>query len=132
MSNKDSIIEPLRNEMESLREEIRQLRELVDQLRSENKRLKEKLAASKKNSRNSSKPPSSDIVKPKKPETSENGGKRKPGGQPGHPKHTRALFTEDHIDQSHPHGGSEAQLAGNPRFPASSHWKYCAYSSKWP
>jgi len=103
MSSKGSIIEPLRKEIDSLREEIRQLRELVDQLKSENKRLKEKLAASKKNSRNSSKPPSSDIVKPKKPETSENGGKRKPGGQPGHPKHTRSLFTEDQIDQSHPH-----------------------------
>jgi regulator of replication initiation timing len=70
MSQKDSIIEPIRKEIDSLREEIRQLRELVDPLKSENKRLKEKLAASKKNSRNSSKPPSSDISKPKKAETS--------------------------------------------------------------
>jgi transposase len=124
MSNQGSIIEPLRKEIDSLREEIRQLRGLVDTLTSEKKRLKEKLAASKKNSRNSSKPPSSDIVKPKKPDTSENGSKRKPGGQPGHPKHTRALFTEDQIDQSHPHvysccpdcgGGVELRMDLEPR-----------------
>ncbi|MBR9702670.1 IS66 family transposase, partial [Candidatus Woesearchaeota archaeon] len=79
--------------------------------------LEEKLAASKKNSRNSSKPPSSDIVKPKKPETSENEGKRNPGGQPGHPKHTRPLYAEDQINGFHhyvhpccPDCGSEVEL----------------------
>lgn len=65
--------------------------------------LKEKLVTSKKNSNNSSKPPSSDIVKPTKPKTSENEAKRKAGGQPGHPKHTRPLYTENQINKSHPH-----------------------------
>jgi hypothetical protein len=103
MANKDSIIEPLIKEIDSLRYEIQQLRELVDNLNTQNKRLKEKLAASKKNSRNSSKPPSSDIVKPKKPKTSENEAKRKAGGQPGHPRYTRPLYSEDQIDMRHPH-----------------------------
>ena len=103
MFNKDSIIEPLRKEIDRLRQDIKQLRELVEHLNTENKGLKEKLAAAKKNSHNSSKPPSSDVVKPPKPKTSKNEGKRKAGGQPGHPKHTRPLYTENQIDMSHPH-----------------------------
>lgn len=103
MFNKDSIIEPLRKEIDHLRQDIKQLRELVEHLNTENKGLKEKLAAAKKNSHNSSKPPSSDVVKPPKPKTSKNETKRKAGGQPGHPKHTRPLYTEDQIDMSHPH-----------------------------
>jgi transposase len=103
MANNDSIIEPLLKEIETLRQENRQLREVVENMNSEIHTLKEKLAASRKNSRNSSKPPSSDIVKPKKPKTNESEDKRKIGGQPGHPKHTRPLYTEDQIDISHPH-----------------------------
>ena len=79
--------------------------------------LEEKLAASKKTSRNSSKPPSSDIVKSKKPKTSEHEGKRKAGGQSGHPKHTRLLYTKDQITGFHHHVhaccpdcGSEVEL----------------------
>lgn len=51
-----------------------------------------------KNSTNSSKPPSSDIVKPRsKDQTPESAlAKKKIGGQAGHPKHSRTLFpTED-------------------------------------
>ena len=95
MSNANGIIESLIKENEGLRQENRQLREIVETLNRKLITLEEKLAASKKNSRNSSKPPSSDIVKPKKPKTSENEGKRKAGGQPGHPKHTRPLYTKD-------------------------------------
>ncbi len=67
MANNDSIIEPLLKEIETLRQENRQLREIVENMNTEIHTLKEKLAASRKNSRNSSKPPSSDIVKPKGP-----------------------------------------------------------------
>ena len=59
--------------------------------------LEEALAKAKKNSRNSSKPPSSDIINPppdpkrgRKPRK-----KRKIGGQPGHPKHESALQVSD-------------------------------------
>jgi hypothetical protein len=103
MVNKHSIIEPWLKEIDSLRQEIQQLRQIVDNLNAQNKRLKEKLAASKKNSRNSSKPPSSDIVKPKREKPSEGDGKRKIGGQPGHPKHSRPLYTADQIDNFYGH-----------------------------
>ena len=58
------------------------------------RQLQDELARLKKNSSNSSKPPSSDIVKPPK----RGKGKRKIGGQPGHPKHERTPFTPDQLD----------------------------------
>jgi transposase len=117
MTNNNSILEPLIKEIESLRQENQQLREVVDNMNRELNTLKDELAAAKKNSRNSSKPPSSDIVKPKKPKTKEDQGKRNPGGQPGHPKHTRPLYAGDQInvfrDYVHPccpDCGSEVEL----------------------
>jgi transposase len=59
------------------------------------KKLETELAIARKNSSNSSKPPSSDIVKPKKSGGNETIGadgkplKRKIGGQPGHERHLR-------------------------------------------
>ncbi len=62
--------------------------------------LEAEVARLRKNSGNSSKPPSSDIVKPPKPKTSKKqGGKRRQGGQPGHPRHQRKDFGPDDIDQ---------------------------------
>ncbi len=63
--------------------------------------LEEKLAKAEKNSSNSSKPPSSDIVNPTKCDkktAKKTGKKRKQGGQPGHRRHERTPFTEDQID----------------------------------
>src|SRR5579862_7083964 len=61
--------------------------------------LREQLAGAKKDSSTSSKPPSSDIVKPKPPADEADGAKRKIGGQPGHPMHTREPFPPDQVDQ---------------------------------
>src|SRR5450759_4414277 len=55
-------------------------------------RLQSQLAAVRKDSSTSSKPPSSDIVKPPKPEPPEGQDRRRIGGQPGHPKHERTAF----------------------------------------
>jgi transposase len=55
-------------------------------------RLEKQLAAARKDSSTSSKPPSSDIVKPPPPAPPPGQDKRQRGGQPGHPKHERALF----------------------------------------
>src|SRR5688500_13611940 len=61
--------------------------------------LESELAAARKNSGNSSKPPSSDIVKPKPSDAQGRpAGKRKRGAQPGHPRHERAAFDESQID----------------------------------
>jgi len=60
--------------------------------------LQEQLAAARKNSATSSKPPSSDIVKPPKPPLPEGQDRRKIGGQPGHPKHERAPFAPEAVN----------------------------------
>ena len=73
-------------------------------IKAQAKRIKElelELAKYKKNSSNSSKPPSSDIVKP--PKKRKQKGKRKIGGQPGHPKHERPLFLSEEVDAFHTH-----------------------------
>lgn len=69
----------------------RPLLERIDQLESQ-------VARMRKDSSNSSKPPSSDIVKPK---ATKSKGKRKPGGQKGHPRQMRELFAPEQVDRSY-------------------------------
>ncbi|MFH0832290.1 MAG: IS66 family transposase [Candidatus Aenigmatarchaeota archaeon] len=85
MDDKDRIIAELRQENAMLREEIQS--------------LKEDIARLKKNSGNSSKPPSSDIVKPKKV-TRKFVNKRKRGAQHGHRKFTRQPFNPEEVDET--------------------------------
>ena len=66
---------------------------------AKNQELLEKLAVATKNSRNSSKRPSSDIVKPPLPKLPR-GKRRKIGGQPGHPKQERKPFSPEQIDRT--------------------------------
>jgi transposase len=59
------------------------------------------LARAQKDSSTSSKPPSSDLIKPPKPKTKA-GGKRKPpkrGGQRGHKRHLREPLPQDRVDE---------------------------------
>jgi transposase len=72
-------------------EQIHLLTERIARLEDENARLK-------RNSSKSSKPPSSDIVKPPAP-TLRRKGKRKRGGQRGHRKHQRSSFPPEQVDQ---------------------------------
>ena len=76
-----------------LEQELRELKERISQLEAE-------LARAKKNSKNSSKPPSSDITKPdgKKKTADGKSPKRKRGGQPGHPRHQRPAFEPSEVD----------------------------------
>jgi len=60
-------------------------------------KLTEQVAKLLKNSSNSSKPPSSDIVKPPKPNNPK--GPRRQGGQAGHKGITRSPFRADQIDR---------------------------------
>lgn len=74
-------------------------RELAE-TKSELAETKQQLAAARKNSRNSSKPPSSDITKlPKTGGKGKRGKKRRIGGQKGHPKHDAdpPLEKADHV-----------------------------------
>ena len=58
--------------------------------------LQERLARRSKDSSTSSKPPSSDIVKPPKPKSNNSG---KSGGQKGHPGLFRKLFAMERLDE---------------------------------
>lgn len=62
--------------------------------------LEAQLAKAMKNSGNSSKPPSSDLVKPPKPQPTGKKKRRRRGGQKGHPKHERPSFPPDAVDQT--------------------------------
>jgi len=81
---------------EQLRQQVAALLERVAKLEAE-------LAAARKNSGNSSKPPSSDIAKPARAagdKSRDRKRKRKRGGQPGHPRHERPPFAPEEIDQA--------------------------------
>ena len=65
-------------------------------LRQENATLRDTIAILKKNSGNSSKPPSSDIVKP--PKENAKKGKRKIGAQKGHKQHLHQPFEKNQVD----------------------------------
>jgi transposase len=90
-------------EVKELRQRNEELQSRVAELETENAQLRAELAASKKHSGNSSKPPSSDIVKPS-PKARGASGRRKIGGQPGHPRHQRPAFAPDQIDERKVHG----------------------------
>ena len=65
------------------------------------KELEKQLASACKDSSTSSKPPSSDIVKPPRPAPQGRGGrkrKRRRGGQPGHKRHERTAFPPEEVD----------------------------------
>ena len=80
---------------------FRDLQSLSQQQQLRITELEAQLAKAKKTSRNSSKPPSSDITKPPiaAPPTKPDG-KRNPGAQPGHTRHIRPEVTPDQIDQT--------------------------------
>lgn len=84
MDAKDLLIEKQVAEIKTLKETI--------------KRLEEKIAQLEKNSSNSSKPPSSDIVKPLKI-LRRFGKKRNRGGQHGHTKFSRQPFKPEEVDE---------------------------------
>lgn len=93
--------ERLQRQLQALQEQVQQQHEaMADEIRQ----LKEKLAAKSKDSSTSSKPPSSDIVKPGKDPVSAESSPRQGGGQPGHPRHLREAFAPEELTAgSHTH-----------------------------
>src|SRR5271169_4018952 len=71
----------------------------IAELVARQEELEAELARLRKNSSTSSKPPSSDIVKPPKPPT-KGKRKRKQGAQSGHPRHQRPPFSLEEIDKT--------------------------------
>ena len=84
--------------IENQTEEIETLKEYIEALERKILLLEEKIARLEKNSSNSSRPPSSDIINPQPTKNKKK--KRKIGGQMGHSKHSRALFEADEIDRT--------------------------------
>ena len=80
-----------------LQARVVELEGLVLRLQARIEALEVQIARLRKDSSNSHKPPSSDIVKPPRPP---HGRKRSIGGQPGHPRHERPPFPPDQIDQT--------------------------------
>jgi transposase len=72
----------------------------LQELQATVRRLQEQRAAARKGSSTSSKPPSSDLVKPPRPTPPSDDGPRAPGGQIGHPRHERAPFPPEQIQAS--------------------------------
>src|SRR4051812_9459508 len=105
-------VEKQRAQLEAQRTEQETQRLQVQQLQATVARLEEQLAAARKDSSTSSKPPSSDIVKPPPPPPPPGQTKRQRGGQPGHPKHERALFPQDQVEQFHDHPLSACPCCG--------------------
>jgi len=78
----------------------------IKALRASIAQLQEKVAQTRKDSSTSSKPPSSDIVKPAPPPAPEGQAKRSIGGQPGHAHHQRPLVSPELLN-----GGSHTHVA---------------------
>ncbi len=88
--------------------------ELSAQVDLQQKRVEElerTVAKLSKNSANSSKPPSSDITRPKSQPRQQ--GKRKIGAQPGHPRHERPAFPEADIKNFHDYRLNACPECGN-------------------
>jgi len=77
-------------------ERIAELEKQIAELMEQVGKLTDKVAKLSKNSSNSSKPPSSDIVKP--PRNTKSNTPRKIDAQPGHTKHERTPFAIEEID----------------------------------
>lgn len=91
-------IDLLRSHVVSLEQANAQLQAELRQLRADNQTLQDQIARLQRNSSNSSKPPSSDIVKPPKKSALRRKGKRHIGGQKGHPRQERIPFAPEDID----------------------------------
>lgn len=93
---RDDRIAAMEQQVASLQAQLAQVLEQNANLIEQNQKLLDHVAKLSKNSSNSSKPPSSDIVKPPKPMPPS--GPRKPGGQSGHHGFHHQPFSEDQLD----------------------------------
>ena len=108
-------IERLRKELERLREKVADSEKQIADRDNKIADLERQLAGRKKDSTNSSKPPSSDgpaAARRLKPAHSR--GRRKPGGQKGHPGRHRELQPLERVDQIVPVLPPDCRHCGQP------------------
>jgi len=91
-------IAELENENSALKKRVVDLETQIADLVRQNAQLVEQIAKLSKNSSNSSKPPSSDIVKP--PKSKRTKGPCRQGGQPGHTGVNRQPFSPEQINKT--------------------------------
>jgi transposase len=96
-ANPCATCERLQEQLATLQVQHEALHATVGDLQATVAQLQAQLAAARKDSSTSSKPPSSDIVKPPKPNPPPGQDKRHIGGQPGHPKHERPLVPPEQL-----------------------------------
>ena len=89
----------MQTQLDALRAQLDTQQAQFQALQATVTQLQEQLAAARKNSSTSSKPPSSDIVKPAR-SVPAGPTPRSAGGQPGHVQHLRALFEPHQIQES--------------------------------
>ena len=91
-------VERQQREIENLREQLAERDKQVADAEKQIADLERQLAGRKKNSTNSSKPPSSDgLAGEQRPRGRKHKSKRKPGAQPGHPGHHRRLVPSSEV-----------------------------------
>ena len=116
MANSSNILCP---RCEQLQEQLHAQQQQIDALKATVAQLQQQLAAAGKNSATSSKPPSSDIVKPPKAKPSNDQATCSRGGQPGHPLHERPAFPPEMLNGgTHPHRLAHCPTCGHDLQPA--------------
>jgi transposase len=111
--------ERLQQQVQTLQEQLQQQQQSIASLLDELRQVKERLAGARKDSSTSSKPPSSDIVKPGKDPATPESSPRKGGGQPGHAKHTRNPFSPEELTgEPHTHRMTHCPSCHTPVVPA--------------
>jgi hypothetical protein len=118
---RDEALEMVRREPVKAAELICDLNDAIDSLQREINKRDRIVARLSKNSSNSSKPPSSDIVKPAGGKTNRKTDKRKRkiGGQPGHPRNERPPFSKDQIDEFRDYALERCPVCGGEVTPTS-------------
>jgi len=100
MASKDDIIAELKQLVEKQAQQIDAQTMLIAALRKEVEELKLALAKAQKDSSTSSKPPSSDIAKPKPRKKPGRPKKPRRGGQPGHKRQLREPLPDNRVNET--------------------------------
>lgn len=100
MDSKDKIINELRETIAKQAAQLERQAAQIEKLMARISELELQLAKAKKDSTTSSKPPSSDIAKPKPKQRPGRPKKPRKGGQPGHQRHLREPLPAERVDET--------------------------------